>query len=186
MNTITKEDFSKMVRLNHLEVITSEQLSKNTQSLRGYLEKALTEELSKESVVEANILLEDITSFDQWCVLRDDFSKAVVYTRPEQIVWEEAERGEFGEIIKAKGGIYKPTAENKKLGRVGQRYGKKEVEALSLRTFLNRLDAVHQDLIKYWNKQGMSEIDIVKHLKDHDVDYTEDAVRKVIGQKKEE
>jgi hypothetical protein len=123
MNTITKGDFLQMVKLNHLEVLTQEQLSRNTQILKTYMEKALVSDLSDVEKGEANVIIDEVGSFQQWCVLRDDFSKAIVYTRPEQIAWDEPERGEFGELLKARGGVYKPTGENKKLGRVGQKYG---------------------------------------------------------------
>lgn len=128
MNTITKGDFLTMVRLNHLEVITQEQLQKSTQILSSYIEKSLISELSSEEVQGGNLIISDISTLKKWEVMRDDFSKAICYTRREQVEWEEPERGEFGEIIKAKGGIYKPTAENKKLGRVGQKYGESKSE----------------------------------------------------------
>jgi hypothetical protein len=127
MDTITKGDFLTMVKLNHLEVLTQEQLDRNTQILKSYMEKALTSELSEGEKGNADAMIDDVASFQKWCVLRDDFSKAIVYTRREQIAWDEPERGEFGEILKARGGVYKPTAENKKLGRVGQKYGEHEV-----------------------------------------------------------
>lgn len=126
MNTITKSDFLTMVRLQNLEVLTQLQLSQNTKTIHSYLEKSLTDELSEIEKSDANLLIGDIASYVQWEVLRDDFSKAIVYTRKEQVEWEEPVRGEFGEIIKSKGGVYKPTAENKKLGRVGQKYGEKK------------------------------------------------------------
>jgi hypothetical protein len=123
MNTITKDDFLTMVCLQHLEVLTHAQLAKNTEVLKGYLEKAATDELSDLEKADANLLIEEFAGYDCWQVLRNDFSKAVVYTRREQIAWDGAERGEFGEILKARGGVYKLTGENKKLGRVGQKYG---------------------------------------------------------------
>lgn len=86
---------------------------------------------------DANLLIEEFAGYDCWQVLRDDFSKAVVYTRREQIAWDGAERGEFGEILKARGGVYKLTGENKKLGRVGQKYGEvnsNETDAIKHRT----------------------------------------------------
>ena len=123
MTTITKDDFLSMVRLQHLEVLTSEQLAQNTAVLKGYMEKALTSELSDLEKADSNVMIAEVGSLQQWCVLRNDFSKAVVYTRREQIAWDEPERGEFGELLKARGGTYKLTPENKKLGRVGQKYG---------------------------------------------------------------
>jgi len=124
MNTITKGDFLQMVKLQHLEVLTQEQMQQNTQILKSYIEKSLTSELDATELASAHAMMKDVSGFDAWQVLRDDFSKAVVYTRQEQVVWEEPERGEFGEIVKAKSGVYKPTAENKKKGVVGQKYGK--------------------------------------------------------------
>ena len=113
MTTITKDDFLSMVRLQHLEVLTSEQLAQNTAVLKGYMEKALTSELSDLEKADSNVMIAEVGSLQQWCVLRNDFSKAVVYTRREQIAWDEPERGEFGEILKARGGVYKPTVEIK-------------------------------------------------------------------------
>ena len=123
METITKDDFLKMVRLNHLEVITQPQLYSNTQVLQSYMEKALVSELSDIEKSDANTMIEEVGQLQKWNVMRDDFTKAICYTRKEQIEWEEPVKGEFGEIVKAKGGVYKPTSENKKLGSVGQKYG---------------------------------------------------------------
>jgi len=123
MNSITKDDFLKMVKLQHLEVITQNQLSHNTQIIKSYMEKSLVSELSDIEKSNANMLVEEVGSLQSWEVMRDDFTKAICYTRREQVDWQDVERGEFGEIIKAKGGIYKPTSENKKLGRVGRKYG---------------------------------------------------------------
>ena len=123
MNTITKADFLSMVRLHHLEVLTDRQFTQNTHVLQSYLQKALTVELSAQEQADANVMVADIGSLEQWMVLRDDFTKAICYTRPEQVEWDEAECGEFGEIVKAKGGVYKNTTENRKKGVVGQKYG---------------------------------------------------------------
>ena len=129
MNTITKGDFLTMVKLQHLEVLTQAQLSQNTKVINNYMQKALTTELSANEIADSNAMISDVAGLQQWCVLRDDFSKAIVYTRREQIAWDEPQRGEFGEILKARGGVYKPTGENKKLGRVGQKYGESKQTA---------------------------------------------------------
>ena len=116
MNTITKSDFLSMVKLHGLEVITQDQLQKSTAVVQSYMEKALTDELSDIEKSDGNALVEELASFDCWQVLRDDFSKAIVYTRKAQVEWEEPEVGEFGELLKSRGGVYKPTGENKKVG----------------------------------------------------------------------
>jgi hypothetical protein len=164
MDTITKGDFLQMVKMNHLEVLTQEQLSKNTTILKSYMEKALTSELSEVEKGESNAMIDDIGSLDAWCVLRDDFTKAIVYTRREQIAWDEPERGEFGEILKARGGVYKLTAENKKLGRVGQKYGEsKEEESPSQKMFnhTKELQNPHGDVEKHPNPPA-SQADVDK------------------------
>ena len=168
MNTITKSDFLQMVKLDHLEVLTQEQLGRNTQILKTYMEKALTSDLSDVEKSDSNAMIDDISSLQQWCVLRDDFSKAIVYTRREQIAWDEPERGEFGEILKARGGVYKPTGENKKLGRVGQKYGEansNETDAIKHRTM--------KEQAKEWPKkykqgeESKEEKEDVKGLREH-------------------
>jgi hypothetical protein len=131
MNTITKGDFLTMVKLQHLEVLTQAQLSQNTKVINSYMQKALIAELSDGEIAISNAMISDVAGLQQWEVLRDDFTKAVVYTRREQVDWDDAERGEFGELIKARGGVYKLTGENKKLGRVGQKYGEVQKPGLS-------------------------------------------------------
>lgn len=123
MALITKEDFLKMVKESHLEVLSKSQMHTNTSRGKELLQKANQDTLSKSEESEAMSLLNDIGEFTKWEVLRSDFSKAILYTRPKQIDWEEAETGEFGEIIKAKAGTYTNTSENRKKGRVGQKYG---------------------------------------------------------------
>lgn len=120
-NVITKEDFLKMVKSQGLEVLRD--ISPLSKAVNFSIEKSLTNELSSEEVVSTNIALQELQSFTQWSVLNDDFSKAILYTRPEQVEWTDCDRGEYGEILKSRAGIYKNTPENRKLGRVGQKYG---------------------------------------------------------------
>jgi hypothetical protein len=123
MTKITKDDFLKVVRHQYLEVLTEDQFKKNANIVQNILRKSLTSELTDIEKSLGNQLVDDIGSFTKWEVIREDFSKAIVYTRRQQVEWEGAERGEFGEIIKARGGVYKDTPENRKAGRVGQKYG---------------------------------------------------------------
>jgi hypothetical protein len=168
MNTITKGDFLRMVKLHHLEVLTQAQLSQNTKVINGYMQKALTAELSADEVADSNAMISDVGSLQQWEVLRDDFTKAVVYTRREQVDWEGAERGEFGELIKARGGVYKLTGENKKLGRVGQKYGEEKKEDTSKNIDPEHVQNVNAALVKMRTEgaKDLSDEEIERTLKD--------------------
>ena len=132
MNTITKSDFLTMVKLNHLEVLTQDQVTENCKLVQSYIRKSLVNELDEIEKADSNTIVTELGFLEKWEVMRDDFSKAIVYTRRTQIDWEEPEYGELGELVKAKGGVYKDTHENKKLGRVGQKYGEKKSESKSL------------------------------------------------------
>jgi len=179
MNSITKDDFLKMVRLQHLEVITQSQLSQNTQIIKSYMEKSLVSELSDIEKSDANMMIEEVGSLQKWEVMRDDFTKAICYTRPEQVQWEEPVKGEFGEIIKAKGGVYKPTSENKKLGRVGQKYGEKEDTSPKDHSSLSgpvspAAKKAHSILTKYLNNTKVSNLKITHEKPDGSMNVTAD------------
>lgn len=139
-----------MVKLHHLEVLTQEQLAEKSLQIQAVLQKSLTAELTKAEREEVEAVIDDIASYDRWEVLCDDLSKAVCYTRREQVLWEDAERGEFGEIIKARSGIYKDTPENRKLGRVGQKYGsEKKPEEKPTEGKTNQVDEQGKR-VSYW------------------------------------
>lgn len=66
-------------------------------------------------------------------------------------------------IEKAKSGIYKPTAENKKLGRVGQKYGKEKDEEIEYEKYKQQkedfLDVLKSDYVIDFNSKNKQTFD---------------------------
>lgn len=119
-NNITRGDFEKSLKLQGLEAFTEEQVSAWVSGTRELIEKSEREELSdieKSSIEEFKV---DVLSLKRITVVEDDLTKSTMFIRPEQVIWDVAEDGE---ILKARSGIYGNTPENRKLGRIGQKYG---------------------------------------------------------------
>lgn len=121
-NNITRGDFEKSLKLQGLEAFTEEQVSAWVTGTRELIEKSEREELSdieKSSIEEFKV---DVLSLKRVTVVEDDLTKSTMFIRPAQVIWDVTEDGE---ILKARSGTYANTPENKKLGRVGQKYGSK-------------------------------------------------------------
>ena len=119
-NNITRGDFEKSLKLQGLEAFTEEQVSAWVSGTRELIEKSEREELSdieKSSIEEFKV---DVLSLKRITVVEDDLTKSTMFIRPAQVIWDVAEDGE---ILKARSGIYGNTPENRKLGRIGQKYG---------------------------------------------------------------
>lgn len=117
---ITRSDFEKACKLNNLEYFTSDQVESWLKDSKTLIEKSQTEELDdieKSLVDEFTVTAPNLNLVS---VLNDDLTKSVVYVRPSQIDWDKDENGD---LMKAKSGTYSDTPENRKLGRVGQKYG---------------------------------------------------------------
>lgn len=128
---MTRGDFNKMVKIDDLEVFESKRVDNLQKSLSDTLEKAEKDELSDEEKNKSDIVKSELESLTKYTILNDDFSKSIYYTREKQIVFDEdgLEKGENGEIISAKSGTYLDTELNRKLNRVGEKFGeKKETE----------------------------------------------------------
>lgn len=122
-NNITRGDFEKSLKLQGLEAFTEEQVSSWVSGTRELIEKSEREELSdieKSSIEEFKV---DVLSLKRVTVVEDDLTKSTMFIRPAQVIWDVAEDGE---ILKARSGTYANTPENRKLGRVGQKYGSKK------------------------------------------------------------
>jgi hypothetical protein len=64
----------------------------------------------------------EIRSFTPMLVWDDDtLQKSIKLVRPAQIIWDKKE--DEDDISKSRSGIYANTSENKKMGRVGMKYG---------------------------------------------------------------
>lgn len=117
---ITRHDFEKTCKLNNLEYFTLEQVEAWVKDNKSLIEKSQTEELDdieKSLVDEFTVTASNLNLVS---VLNDDLTKSVMYVRPSQIDWDKDENGD---LMKAKSGTYSDTPENRKLGRVGQKYG---------------------------------------------------------------
>lgn len=122
-NNITRGDFEKSLKLQGLEAFTEEQVSSWVSGTRELIEKSEREELSdieKSSIEEFKV---DVLSLKRVTVVEDDLTKSTMFIRPAQVIWDITEDGE---ILKARSGTYANTPENKKLGRIGQKYGSKK------------------------------------------------------------
>lgn len=131
MNKITKENFDFMVKNKGLEQFTQQEFSNFIESNKGLVEKATTNQLGEDGAKAFEEFKEEINSFTVYDVLSKGenggpLKHEIMYVREEQVKWDpqEFEKSEDGEKIeKARGGVYKDTVHNRKLGRVGQRFG---------------------------------------------------------------
>ncbi len=138
MIRITGEQFEDLKRRMNPEVFTEAQINNWVQDVSEKLQKSDLGSADSIEKAEADQFKEEFSSFIKVQVVRppekDDLSKGLKYEtyflREQQIEWEnEIQKSEDGdEIIKARAGVYKDTALNGKLGRVGQRYGSKKAK----------------------------------------------------------
>jgi hypothetical protein len=135
MLQLTNQQFEDLKRRYNPEVYTEEQLNRLVYPAAEAISKAENkeDELIKAGIDELN---EEISSLTQIQVVSpgEGLSKGLkyetLYIREQQVEWDADEivKSEDGkdEIIKARGGVYKDTAYNRKQGRVGQRFGEKK------------------------------------------------------------
>lgn len=124
---ITRSDFEKACKLNNLEYFTSDQVESWFKDSKELIEKSQTEELNDIEKSQVDEFTATAPNLSLVSVLNDDLTKSAMYVRPSQIDWDKDENGD---LMKAKSGTYLDTPENRKLGRVGQKYGgsKEEVK----------------------------------------------------------
>lgn len=168
MLQITTKEFNDKFKTNpNVEVLTKSFFDAWIEDNREVLVKAEKgEELTDLEKSEVNDLKENIRSFAMLEVYgrephQQDIQKSIYYVREKQIEWdsEEFEKSEGGEILKARSGIYKDTALNRKMGRVGQRFGKHS----SMDEDKKESDvAIHEDSKKLAKQAGMSEEEFKK------------------------
>ena len=127
-NTITRQDFEKSLKLKDLESFTDVQVEQWTKDAKELLEKSTKEELNDIEKSQLEEFMVCAPNLGKVTVVNDDLTKSLMYYRPSQVEWEVSEEVE---IMKSRAGTYKDTHENRKLGRVGQKFGesKKEEES---------------------------------------------------------
>lgn len=117
---ITHSEFEKSCKLFGYETFSDKQMEAYIQDAKSLIEKSEKEELNdieKSQLDEFNV---NCASLKQINVVNDDLTKSLIYFRPAQIIWDKDENGE---IMKSRAGTYKDTPQNRKLGRVGQKFG---------------------------------------------------------------
>lgn len=114
LNEIYKGDFDQMVAMQGLETFSKAAVDAFYNQFGDILQKSEENELSSEDKNQMELIKAEVNSLKMWEVLDDKFNKSVVFTRPSQIDIEK--------------GIYKDTALNRKMGRVGQKWGGKKEE----------------------------------------------------------
>jgi len=129
-NEITKGDFLKAVKIHDYDIIESKKYDMLKKTLNETLEKSEKDELSKEEKDNSEIVKSELDSLNKITVLSEDFTKSILYVREKQIDFDKEglEKGELGEIITAVSGTYLDTELNRKLNRVGEKYGEVKIE----------------------------------------------------------
>lgn len=122
MKSMLKSDFYTEVKINGYEVFTAEQIKNYTQEAHDDIQKSVTGDKSKAWAEVAT----EVRSFTPVQLTDDDtLQKSIVFYREAQVIWDKAEGDD---ISKARSGVYANTIENRKLGRVGHKYGSKKAE----------------------------------------------------------
>lgn len=116
METILQSDLNKSLKLGEVECFTSEQIKSYAQEAYDEINKSTG---GKEALMKE--VADEIRSFKPFLVVNDDdLSKSIKFIRRAQIAWDEPVGDD---ISKSRSGTYMNTPENRKLGRVGRRYG---------------------------------------------------------------
>jgi len=130
---LTRQELEKAVKDKGLEVYSEAQMLNFISSNEDILKSgSMTEELDEFQKSEYETMVEELRSFSAVDVYDQEgltIKKSKVYVRPKQVEFDEVtiEKSEDGEEIeKARSGVYTDTALNRKLGRVGQKYGSKK------------------------------------------------------------
>ena len=128
-NEIARKDFDRVCELNGYETFTEKQVTSLSTHIKGLIEKSSREQLAPDEIQSIHAFNEDLPELKKALVLNNDMTREVVFYRERQVIFDDSiEKSEDGEIMKARGGVYANTAQNRKAGRVGQKYGGKKVE----------------------------------------------------------
>lgn len=131
---LTREELDKLIKSNDLERYTQQQFKQFIESNEEVLIKGEKGELDDIEKSEYATIIEELQSFTMVNVFdtapesKNRIVKSIEFIRPKQVEWDEIEKSEDGEedLSKARSGVYVDTSLNRKLGRVGQKYGSKK------------------------------------------------------------
>ena len=128
---LTREELDKLIKSNDLERYTQQQFKQFVESNEEILIKGEKDELDDIEKSEYDTLIAELQSFTTVNVFdyapesKNRIIKSIEFVRPKQVEWDEIEKSEEA-FSKARAGIYTDTPLNRKLGRVGQKYGSKK------------------------------------------------------------
>ena len=131
---LTREELDKLIKSNDLERYTQQQFKQFVESNEEVLIKGERGELDDIEKSEYDTLIAELQSFTTVNVFdiapesKNRIVKSIEFIRPKQVEWDEIEKSEDDEedLSKARSGVYTDTSLNRKLGRVGQKYGSKK------------------------------------------------------------
>lgn len=113
---MTRKEFFEQVKKNDWEVYTSDQVASFVKD--EVFNKSLSEDDREVAAIE-------YSSLKKQEVINEDMTKSIFYYRESQVEWDKTEDGT---LMKARSGVYKDTPTNRRLKRVGQKYGSKKGE----------------------------------------------------------
>lgn len=127
---MTRDDFKRIVQLNNFEVFNSDKVDAMQKGLGETIQKSESGEISEEEKNKSDIIKAELGSLTKVIVLNDDLKKSEYFVRDKQVEFDEKglEKGENGEIISAKSGTFIDTELNRKLNRVGEKFGEEKIE----------------------------------------------------------
>jgi len=133
MIRVSKKDFDLFVRDNNPEVFNQEAMSNWISDIKETLQKSELDELNDIEKGEIDNFKEELNSFTPVEVIapnEDPLQKGLKYEtffiREQQVEWDKVEKSLDNDIEKSRSGIYKDTALNRKMGRVGVKFGGKK------------------------------------------------------------
>lgn len=127
---IARCDFNRVCELNNYETFTKEQVEGYAGHIKSLIHKSETNNLSGGEIEAINTFNEDLPELHKAIVLNDDLTRELVYYRERKVIFDDViEKSEGNDIEKARTGIYANTSQNRKLGRVGQKYAPRAKKA---------------------------------------------------------
>lgn len=134
MIRLTQEQFETLKRRENPEVFTESQISKWIVDYTDLITKSITDELDEKEKALVNEFDNEFKSFTRIQVIsspkEDELQKGLkyddFYIREQQIIWDEPiVKSVDGkeELVQAKTGTFADTDHNRKLNRVGERFG---------------------------------------------------------------
>lgn len=175
METILKSELDKTIELNEVEAFTPQQL-------KDYAEQAVNE-IQKSNESKENVYAEvasEIRSFKPMMVWDDKtLQKSIMMVRPAQIKWDTP----TDDISKSRSGTYMNTPENKKLGRVGKKYGEKK-EGKETEKIMDKLDEGWKEGFKFTPENSFYHRDDAKNGCTVYEELTDESGKKFIAESK--